>query len=82
MRFRTANLLRLVGVAVLTLALLVTPARAEDDEEDRPFHEPGIRYKNESDYKTKPYIDWGCGVLIAVACLLIAFKNPHRSHLD
>lgn len=72
--------LRLAGVVpvlVLTLVLLAAPARAADDDEG-PFREPGIQYLE----RRKPYIEWIAGSLIVLACLLVAFKNPHRTHLD
>lgn len=60
---------------VLVAALWVAPVRAQDGA---PFREPGISYLEEKG----PYIEWGFGALIVIACLLIAFKNPHRSHMD
>lgn len=78
MRKRPFALAR-AGLAVLmTLAMLVSPAIADDDTENQPFHEPGIMYRDHS----KPYIPILFACLIAGAVLLVAFKNPHRSHLD
>jgi len=59
------------------LALLAVPveARAEDE---KPFEEPGIVYLP----RQEPYIQWLAGGLIVVACLAVAFKNPHRTHFD
>jgi hypothetical protein len=74
-RFRFPRLATLA----LTVCLLLVPAvRAQDEEEDKPFQEPGITYRQTQ----KPYIEWLAGMLIVVACLLIAAKNPHRTHLD
>lgn len=75
--------LRRAAAAVLvTLTLFAAPVRAQDDDDKKParFQEPGISYRQVD--KAKPYIDWLAGVLIIAACLLIAVKNPHRTHLD
>lgn len=78
---RLSKLLRLLGVGVISLAFLTAPAlAADDDDENKRFCEPGIAYRK---MKTKkPYIDWLAGTLLVLACVLPAFKNPHRSHLD
>jgi len=79
MRLRPRKLFRLGFAAVVLAALLAVPARAaNDDEEEKVFREPGIQYVEEG----RPYIQWISAVLMAAACLFIAFKNPHRSHLD
>lgn len=68
---------RRVRLLFLVLCLALTtgvPARAEETR----FQEPGVSYLEERG----PYLEWGLGALIVIACLLIAFKNPHRSHLD
>jgi hypothetical protein len=55
------------------------PARAADDDaKNKPFREPGIEYIEHRG----AYIQWLAGALIIAACLFVAFKNPHRSHLD
>lgn len=77
MRRRPFRLLRLGVVSIIGLALLAAPAPAQE-QKPPPFREPGISFKTER----KPYIEWIAGVLIVMACLIIAFKNPHRSHLD
>jgi len=58
-------------------ALFAIPARAEEPAE-KPFEEPGITYLQRRD----PYIEWIAGAVLATACLFVAFKNPHRTHLD
>ncbi len=63
-------------LVTVVLGGLVVPAQAEDDKE--PWREPGIRYLK---YQ-KPYIPWLIGSGIIIACLFVAFKNPHRSHMD
>jgi hypothetical protein len=71
--------LRRVALGLLTAVLLVVPARAQNEDEDEgPFQEPGIVYRED----TRPYIPWVAASLLIIAVLLIAFKNPHRSHLD
>lgn len=77
MRFRFTKFARAALAATVALLLAVAPARAQDDD-GAPFREPGISYMQ---YQ-KPYLPWVAGTLIIVACLFIAFKNPHRSHLD
>ncbi len=76
MRGRPLRWLRFAAASlVFSLAVLATPVRAQDE---RPFQEPGISFMDPE----KPYIQWLAGVLIVIACLLIAAKNPHRSHQD
>ena len=77
MRFRPSRLARLAIAATTMLSLFAVPAPAQEKEE-KPFEEPGISYLQRRD----PYIEWIAGVLIVVACLAVAFKNPHRTHLD
>jgi hypothetical protein len=79
MRRRSGKSLRsAVLVAVAVLSLLVAPARAQESEDTGPWREPGINYAEQS----KPYIPWLIGALFVVGTLVLAFKNPHRSHLD
>ncbi|MEW6251868.1 MAG: hypothetical protein AB1716_14575 [Planctomycetota bacterium] len=59
----------------MALGLTVAPVQAADN---KPFREPGIVFPDESG----AYITWLAGALFAAACLLVAVKNPHRSHLD
>lgn len=77
MRSRLSRWARLGVVVVTVLALLPMPARAQEKEE-KPFEEPGITLMQRSD----PYIQWIAGTVIIAACLFVAFKNPHRTHLD
>lgn len=79
MKLLSLRWLRNVCVATLLLVLAVPPAFGQDDDEDTgPFREPDISYRKD----TKPYVPWLAGTLIILACLLVAFKNPHRTHLD
>ncbi len=77
MRVRPPRLVRLAIAAVTILSLSAAPALAQEKEE-KPFEEPGITYVE----RRGPYIEWIAGALIVIACLLVAFKNPHRTHLD
>jgi hypothetical protein len=72
-----ARIGRLACVAVTFLVFLVAPARAEEPAE-KPFEEPGVSYEQRRD----PYVEWIAGTLLGLACVFVAFKNPHRSHLD
>lgn len=67
---------RYLSAVILAGAMFVTPAPAQDD--DGRFEEPGIMYREAQ----KPYIQWIAGSILTLAVLLVAFKNPHRSHLD
>ncbi len=71
------KLMRIGLICVVTLALFAPPAMAADDDDGR-YREPNISYLE----FRKPYIEWIAGTLIIIACVLIAFKNPHRTHLD
>jgi hypothetical protein len=62
----------------LLIAWLAPLARAAEGEPERPFEEPGITYMQ----RGETYVQWIAGSLFIAACMLIAFKNPHRSHLD
>lgn len=61
--------------AFCLLLSLSAPAMAQDKG---PFREPNINFKDEEE----PYILWGAGLLVVLACLLVPCKNPHRTHLD
>ena len=77
MRARRFRFLTWLLSAVLLLGVSAAPVRAQD-EEDKPLRETGIHYLDNS----KPYVEWLAGTLIIVVCLLVMFKNPHRTHLD
>jgi hypothetical protein len=62
-----------VAASALLLLSLVAPAPAQ---EPKQFQEPDISYKTQRE----PYLEWTFGVLIVIACLIGAFKNPHRTH--
>lgn len=76
---RGRRMRKLAGLGlVLFLALALTGPSARGQDDDQPFEEPGIDYREHS----APYIQWLVGSLLVAACLFVAFKNPHRSHLD
>ncbi len=64
--------------AGLLLGWLAPMTYAAEGDAEKPFEEPGITYMQRADN----YIQWIAGSLFIAACVLIAFKNPHRSHLD
>lgn len=78
MSVRATTIRRLLLAGVLHVGLCVAPAPAADDADSKPFDEPGINYLERRD----PYIQWVAGALLTAACLFIAFKNPHRTHMD
>ena len=78
MSWRLRRIARWGSVALTVLVLFVVPARAAEEPADKPFEEPGISYITRRD----PYIEWIAGTLIILACLFVACKNPHRTHLD
>ena len=66
-----------VAIAFVLVAMMLIPtAEAQRKDDDTPFYDvPAIAHE-------KPYIQWIVGVAFGIGCVLIAFKNPHRSHLD
>ena len=58
-----------------TLMLCVPGAFAQDDEPQAPFDVQGRKHHTN-------WVAWTASFLFAVGVVLIAFKNPHRSHLD
>lgn len=61
---------------VLVLSLGGGVARAE--EEEREFHDPDVAWMDQG----RPWAQWLAGSLFVVGVMMLAFKNPHRSHLD
>ena len=64
---------------VLILMYVSAPVLAQQDD-DGPYREEGLQYLPKN--KARPWINWGFGIAFMVGCLILAFKNPHRSHLD
>ena len=74
MRFLRLSLLRALCAGLMVL-LSVSPALAQPEDE-KPFYDVNTKEH------VKPFIPWTIAVGFTAACLLIAVKNPHRSHLD
>ena len=68
------SLLRVIVLRVVPAIALALPALAQ--EEEKPWNYVPVL---ESE---KPVFQWLAAVLFMVGCVAIAFKNPHRSHLD
>ncbi len=65
-----------VCVALVVMCLAVPALAQQSDDADKPWLDvPALEFH-------KPYIQWIVGTLFVAGCLLVAFKNPHRSHLD
>lgn len=60
-----------VWVAMATPALAQKPAEAPQP----PFDVPGLPH-------SRIWVPWVFAFLFAGGCIAVAFKNPHRSHLD
>jgi hypothetical protein len=58
--------------------LLFTGVPVFAQEEEKPWVEPGLTMLDAE----KPWAQWLMGFFFVVVCAGIAFKNPHRSHLD
>ena len=69
---------RIAAVGVAVAALFTAPAQASSDDEKITWRETGISYAEEH----SPWLAWCLGSLFAVLCIAMAFKNPHRTHLD
>jgi len=64
------------GFAVGVLLLSAAPALAQNaDKVLPPFDVAGLEHK-------KIWVPWVFAFLFAAGCILIAFKNPRRTHLD
>lgn len=68
---------RLAVALTLLLAMFATPAFAQQDEDEdlRWYDVPALEQK-------RIWIPWVAAFLFTAGCVLIAFKNPHRTHLD
>lgn len=75
MRRRSTFLGRAVCVAT-SLMLCASPAFAQEEEEKQPpFDVTGLKHERQ-------WVPWVAAFLFAAAVIGIAFKNPHRTHLD
>lgn len=66
-------------IAAATVLLATAPAsaqrRSDDAEKLPPYDVDGLEHR-------KQWVPWVAAFLLAGAVVAIAFKNPHRSHLD
>lgn len=76
MKLQVNRLARLSVLTVLVLAGLAYPALGADDSEQLPPYDvDGLEH-------TKIWVPWVFAFLFAAGCLLVAFKNPHRSTIE
>lgn len=77
MRRKFSRWARWGSAGVVGLSLLSPPAHAQESKSDPqpPFDVNGLPRK-------KQILPWIFAFLFASLCLLVALKNPHRSHLD
>lgn len=62
--------------AVVGLSAFAAPAYgAKDDEKLPPYDVQGLDNQ-------RIWVPWIFAFLFAAGCVMIAFKNPHRSHLN
>jgi hypothetical protein len=74
---RAAGMRLLLSVLMLGV-LWVPPVFGQDDDE---FWVPGLGGNQHLPPET-PWKQWIAAVLFAVGIILLAFKNPRRTHLD
>lgn len=74
---RRSKLARWASAAVVGFSFLAPPAVAQESKTDPqpPFDVSGLPRK-------KQIVPWIFAFLFVALCLLVALKNPHRSHLD
>lgn len=76
MMFARAHWMGLGLALACVLFCVAAPAFAAEEDADAPFYDVTMLELG------KPWIQWLFGAAFVVLCLGIAFKNPHRSHLD
>jgi drug/metabolite transporter (DMT)-like permease len=65
-----------MALALIVVALLLSVRTFAADGDDVPWMDvPALPFQ-------KPWVQWLFGAGFVILCLPIAFKNPHRSHLD
>lgn len=69
-----SSLLRKFSAALIAATPVIAFA-ADDDEKLPPFDVAGLPH-------TRIWVPWLAAFLIMAVCLLVALKNPRRSHLD
>lgn len=75
MRLFDRKLARLLAAMFVACLFFVAPALAQEDEELAWYDVPALP-------EASPWLQWVLGAVFAIAILLTAFKNPHRTHLD
>ncbi len=66
-------------VGAMSVCVLASPtALADDDDDDRAKNWAEVSLLE----RKKPLYQWLAGCVFIVGCLAVAFKHPHRSHLD
>ncbi|MFH1748124.1 MAG: hypothetical protein ABIG44_13895 [Planctomycetota bacterium] len=77
MRSRSLPGLRIILALTMLLICCAAPGFAQQDDKvlPPPYDVPTMEHN-------KPWLQWLAGTLLAGLTLAIAFKNPHRSHLD
>lgn len=68
---------RLMRISLLAVVMLIgtAPALAQSDAPKPPFDVQGLKHN-------KVWVPWIFAFLFGAGCIAIAFKNPHRTHLD
>ena len=75
---RRRGLTLLTSVLVLLIAIAGAPGAAAQDQDkaEGPWYDvPALPPQ-------KPWLQWVVGTVFGLACLAVALKNPHRTHLD
>jgi hypothetical protein len=76
MRKRRRPKLRLGVLLALLIAMFAPAALGADKDKDKPWYDvPALESK-------RAWVPWIAAFLFTAGCALIAFKNPHRTHLD
>ena len=74
--WRLARWWRFGLLAAFVLLVLVEPSFAQDDEDKQRWYDVPVLPQK------KVWVPWLMAFLFALGCVGLAFKNPHRSHLD
>ena len=65
-----------IAIALVGLTLVATASAQNNPDEDTPFYDvPVIPARS-------PWPQWLIGAGFVGGCVVIALKNPHRTHLD
>ena len=75
MKLNGSWLLRLGLLTMLLLATFASPVMAADDERPPPYDVDGLAPGD-------LWIPWVFALVFAGGCLVVAFKNPHRTSTE